>query len=41
MDYAHSQEGTTGHIMHERNGVFLRHRGSIAGDAIVERKSQE
>jgi hypothetical protein len=23
MDYAHSQEGATGHIMHERNGVFL------------------
>jgi hypothetical protein len=23
-DYAHSVEGTTGHIMHERNGVFAR-----------------
>ncbi len=23
MDYAHSIEGTTGHIMHERNGAFL------------------
>lgn len=22
MDYAHSLEGTTGHIIHERNGVF-------------------
>lgn len=22
-DYAHSVEGTTGHIMHERNGVFV------------------
>jgi hypothetical protein len=22
-DYAHSGEGTTGHIMHERNGVFV------------------
>jgi hypothetical protein len=23
MDFAHSQEGTIGHIIHERNGVFL------------------
>ena len=23
MDYAHSTEGTTGHIMHERNGAFV------------------
>jgi len=26
-DWAHSTEGTTGHIIHERNGVFALHGG--------------
>lgn len=31
-DYANSVEGTTGHIIHERNGVFAHHGRRELGD---------